>query len=154
HQPRFPIRTMTGEQMQAAVAAHGMTVQTPVNHATPDRAPVWYPGTTRVLAKAGDPNDLTFWLDGRAEQGPTMAQAAAIGLPNDVKARDVRLINEPYRLGLRLSVPVRKGVTYRFVKYVAIARQGWGGDSKEMLSLATAARREGFDKLLDAHRTA
>ena len=154
HEPRFPIRTMTGEQMLAAVAAHGMTVQTPVNHATADRAPVWYPGTTRVLAKEGNTNDLTLWLDGRAEQGLTMAQAAAIGLPDDVKVQDVRLVSEPYRLGLRLSVPVRKGVTYRFVKYVAAARQTWGGDSKDMLSLATAARREGFDRLLDAHRAA
>ncbi len=154
HEPRFPIRSMTGEQMLAAVAARDMTVQIPVNHATPDRAPVWYPGTTRVLAKEGNTSDLTLWLDGRAEQGLTMAQAAAIGLPDGVKAQDVRLVSEPYRLGLRLSVPVRKGVTYRFVKYVATARQNWGGDSKDMLSLATAARREGFDNLLDAHRAA
>ena len=154
HQPRFPIRTMTGEQMLSAVAAHGMTVMTPVNHATPDRAPVWYPGTTRVLSKGGNTDDLTLWLDGRAEQGLTMAQAAAIGLPADVKAQDVRVVSEPYRLGLRLSVAVRKGVTYRFVKYVAIARQNWGGDSKDMMSLTTAARGEGFDRLLDAHRAA
>jgi trehalose/maltose hydrolase-like predicted phosphorylase len=83
-----------------------------------------------------------------------MAQAAAIGLPTDVKAQDVKLVSEPYRLGLRLSVPVRKGVTYRFVKYVAVARQNWGGDSKDTLALARDARRAGFDPLLEAHREA
>lgn len=154
HQPRFPIRTMTGEQMLAAVAANNMSVLTPINHATPDRAPVWYRGTTHVLAKGADTHGLTFWLDGRAERGLTMAQAAAIGVPDDVHVQDVTLVNDEYRLGLRLSVPVRRGTTYRFTKYVALARQGWGGDAKETLALATAARREGFDGLLEAHRAA
>ena len=154
HQPRFPIRTMTGEQMQAAVAANDMTVATPVNHATPDRAPVWYYGTTRVLANDGNTSDLTLWLDARAEQGLTMALAAAIGLPEGVSAENVTLVKDQYRLGLRLSVRVEKGRTYRFAKYIAIARQNWGGDARETLALATAARKDGFDKLLDAHRAA
>jgi trehalose/maltose hydrolase-like predicted phosphorylase len=154
HQPRLPIRTMTGEQMQAAVAANNMTVSMPVNHATPDRAPVWYPGTTRVLANDGNTGDLTLWLDGRAEQGLTMALAAAIGLPDGVSAQNVTLVKDQYRLGLRLSVPVQKGRTYRFTKYIAIARQNWGGDARETMALAAAARKDGFDRLLEAHRSA
>jgi len=51
-----------------------MTVLEPVNHATPDRAPVWYHGDTHVLAKDGDTNELTLWLDGQAEQGLSMAR--------------------------------------------------------------------------------
>src|SRR6185312_9951997 len=85
HQPRFPIRTMNGEEMQAAVAANAMNVLEPLNHATPDRAPVWYYGHTAVLAPGADAHALSFWLDGKAEQGLTMAQAAAIGLPADLQ---------------------------------------------------------------------
>ena len=154
HQPRFPIRTMTGEEMNAAVAASNMTVLEPVNHATPDRAPVWYRGYTHVLAKDGNTKDMTMWLNGRAEQGLTMAQAAAIGLPAEISPTDVKLISDSYRLDLRVSVPVQKGSTYRFTKYIAVSRQNWGGDARDTLALATAARQEGFEKLLEAHRFA
>jgi protein-glucosylgalactosylhydroxylysine glucosidase len=154
HQPRFPIRTMTGDEMQAAVAANNMTVLEPVNHATPDRAPVWYYGTTHVLTNDADSRDLTFWLDGKAEQGLTMAEAAAIGLPAGVSPAEVKVLKTPYQLGVVLSVPVRQGTTYVFSKYSAISRQGWGGDAHETLALAKAARQTGFDQLLDAHRAA
>ena len=154
HQPRFPIRTMTGEEMLAAVAAHNMTVLEPVNHATPDRAPVWYHGDTHVGSRVGDTNDLTLWLDGRAEEGLTMAEAAAIGMPAGLTSSEVRLIDTKYQLGLRVSVPVHKGTTYTFTKYVAVSRQGWGGTGPETLEIAKAARREGFEKLFDAHRAA
>jgi trehalose/maltose hydrolase-like predicted phosphorylase len=97
---------------------------------------------------------MTLWLDGRAEQGLTMAQAAAIGLPAGIRPTDVKLISDPYRLDLRVSVPVTKGATYRFTKYIAVSRQNWGGDARDTLALATAARQEGFDKLLEAHRAA
>jgi protein-glucosylgalactosylhydroxylysine glucosidase len=154
HQPRFPIRTMTGDAMQEAVAANNTSVLEPVNHATPDRAPVWYYGYTRVLARDADSRDLTFWLDGKAEQGLSMAEAAAIGLPADVSPTDVKLVKTPYQLGLVVSVPVQQGRTYVFTKYVAISRQSWGGDSHDALVMAKAARQTGFDRLLDAHRAA
>jgi len=64
----------------------------PVNHATPDRAPVWYYGDTHVLALGADRHDLTFWLDGKAEQGLSMAEAAAIGLPADLSPTAVKLV--------------------------------------------------------------
>jgi hypothetical protein len=106
HEPRFSIRTMTGDEMLAAVAAHNMTVLEPINHATPDRAPVWYHGYTNVTRKGGERTDLTLWLDGRAEQGLSMAEAAAIGIPAELTPSDVRLVDTPYQLGLLLSVPV------------------------------------------------
>jgi trehalose/maltose hydrolase-like predicted phosphorylase len=154
HQPRFPIRTMTGDQMLEALSANDMSVLDPVNHATADRAPVWYYGYTRVLSQGADEHALTFWLDGRAEQGLTMAEAAAIGLPAGLQPESVQVVRTPYKLGFRLSVPVRQGKTYVFTKYVSISRQGWGGDSREMLTAAKAARQSGFEQLLDAHRTA
>jgi len=154
HQPRFPIRTMTGDEMVAAVAANNMNVLEPVNHATPDRAPVWYYGYTRVLARDADSHDLSFWLDGKAEQGLSMAEAAAIGLPADLSPTEVKLVKTPYQLGLVVSVPVQQGRTYAFTKYIAISRQNWGGDSHDALAMARTARQTGFDQLLDAHRAA
>ena len=154
HQPRFPIGKMTGDEMVAAVAANNMTVLEPVNHATPDRAPVWYHGDTHVLANDGDANDLTLWLDGKAEQGLTMAQAAAIGLPDDLKPTEVKLVKDQYQIGFVISIKVHKGKTYTVTKYVAASRQNWGGDAKETLALARAARQTGFDHLLNAHRAA
>jgi trehalose/maltose hydrolase-like predicted phosphorylase len=154
HQPRFPIRTMTGDEMLAAVAANDMTVLEPVNHATPDRAPVWYYGHTQVMSKGGDKKDLTLWLGGRAQEGPAMAEAAAIGLPRDVMPEDVTVVDNEHQLGLLISVPVEKGRTYTFTKYVGVSREGWGGDSRQTLEYAKNARRDGFDKLLNEHRAA
>src|SRR5256884_397276 len=154
HQPRFPIRTMNGEEMLTAVDANNMSVLEPVNAVTADRAPVWYHGDTHVLAQDGDASDLTLWLDGRAEQGLAMAEAAAIGLPEGASPSDVKLIKGPHRLGLLVSVPVEKGRTYKFAKYTAVSREGWGGDAKATLAFARAARASGFDALLEGHVSA
>lgn len=154
HQPRFPIRTMSGDAMQAAVAANAMNVLEPVNHSTPDRAPVWYYGHTAVRAPGADGHALTFWLDGTAEQGLTMAQAAAIGLPADLQPAAVKVIRNPYQLGLLVNVPVQQGRTYSFTKYVAISRQGWGGKAQATLAMAQQARQQGFEQLLAAHAAA
>jgi trehalose/maltose hydrolase-like predicted phosphorylase len=154
HQPRFPIRTMDGAALQAALTAHNLTMLTPVNSVTADRAPVWYHGDTHVLGKDGERSDLTLWLDGQAEGGPAMALAAAIALPAGVTAADVRLVSNEYQLGFIVSLPVEKGRTYAFGKFVAAARQGWGGDAREMRALARAARQSGFEALLAAHRAA
>ena len=154
HQPRFPIGTLSGDQMQEAVDANNMSVSEPVNAVTADRAPVWYHGDTHVLEEDADAHDLSFWLDGRAEQGLAMAEAGAVALPSGVSASEVKVIHRPHRLGLILSVAVEKGRSYTFTKYVAISRQGWGGDAKATLALAREARASGFDELLTAHRAA
>jgi hypothetical protein len=154
HQPRFPIRTLTGDQMMSSVAANNMTVLEPINHATADRAPVWYYGFTHVLSRDADSKDLTFWLDGRAEEGLQMAEAAAIGLPAGVTPTEVKALRDPYQLGWVLSVPVQQGKTYTFTKYVAFSRAGWGRDAPQTLAMARSARQSGFDRLLEAHRAA
>ncbi|MFC4765191.1 glycosyl hydrolase family 95 catalytic domain-containing protein [Dyella koreensis] len=153
YQPRFPIAKMTGDEMIAAVIASGQNLDNkPVP--TPDRSAVWYRGMTRVLSSDGDAKDLTLWLDGRAEQGLSMAEAAAISLPKDLVIESAKLEKGSNRLSLNITAKVQKGHTYDFTKYVALTRQNWGGDAKDALSMAKAARQIGFDKLLAAHQTA
>jgi trehalose/maltose hydrolase-like predicted phosphorylase len=153
HQPRFALGELSGEQMQEQVASRNLKLQA-VPPATPDRAPLWYHGDTHVLASDGDARNLTLHLDGRAEQGLAMAEAAAIQLPEGVIPSEARFYRSDYRLALNLRVPVHKGITYAFTKYVAASREGWGGDARADLALAKAARGEGFAALLAAHRAA
>jgi protein-glucosylgalactosylhydroxylysine glucosidase len=153
YQPRLPIAKMTGEEMQEAVAAHNMKLVA-IPPATPDRAAVWYHGDTHVLAADGDVKDLTLALDGRAESGLSMAEAAAIQLPAGVPASDVALYKSPYRLALNIRIKVQKGGTYTFTKFIAASREGWGGDAQADLALAKLARARGFDELQGKHRAA
>jgi trehalose/maltose hydrolase-like predicted phosphorylase len=153
HAPRFPIGKMSGDEMVAAVIASGQTLD---NKPIPmsDRDAVWYHGATRIAAADGEAKELTLWLDGRAEQGPSMAEAAAISLPKGLTVEDMKLDKGPNKLSLNLTAKVEKGKTYTFTKYIAMSRQGWGGDAKATLGLAKAARATGFDKLLAAHQSA
>jgi trehalose/maltose hydrolase-like predicted phosphorylase len=153
YQPRLPLATLTGEQMQEAVAAHNMHLVA-IAPATPDRAPIWYHGDTHVVAADGDTRQLTLWLDGRAEQGLAMAEAAALRLPDGVQPSDITLYKSQYRLALNLKVDVRKGRTYTFTKFIAASREDWGGDGQADLKLALDARSAGFDDLLERHRAA
>ncbi|MBS0584062.1 MAG: glycoside hydrolase family 65 protein [Proteobacteria bacterium] len=153
YQPRLPLAKLSGDEMQEAVAAQQMKLVA-IPPATPDRAPVWYHGDVHVGANDGDTKTLTLWLDGRAEQGLATAQAAAIELPKGMTPTDVKLHQSQYRLALNLSAKVEKGKTYTFTKYVAMSREGWGGDAKADLALATSAREGGFERLSAAHRAA
>jgi trehalose/maltose hydrolase-like predicted phosphorylase len=153
HEPRLPLAKLTGDQMQEAVAANNMQLVA-IPPATPDRAAVWYHGDTHALAANGDVRKLTLALDGRAEQGLTMAEAAAVQLPDGVVPSDVALYKSQYRLALDLKIKVQKDRTYTFTKFVAASREGWGGDAQADVALATAARKDGFDALLDQHRAA
>ena len=153
HQPRLPLAKLTGDEMQEAVAAHNMQLVA-MPPATPDRAALWYHGDTHVLAAHGDIKEMTLSLDGRAEQGLAMAEAAAIRLPDGVQAAEIALYQSQYRLALNLNVKVQKGKTYTFAKFVAASREDWGGDAQADLALAVGARTAGFDVLLDKHRAA
>ncbi len=152
-QPRLPLAQLTGDEMQEAVAAHGLKLVA-IPPATPDRAPVWYHGDTHVTSKDGDAKNLTLWLDGRAEQGLAMAEAAAIRLPAGVSPETVVVYQSQYRLALNITVKVQKGKTYTFGKFVAASREGWGGDTHADLALASGARTAGFDDLIAKHRAA
>lgn len=152
-QPRMPLAELDGDEMQIAVAANNLKFGA-MPPATPDRAAVWYYGDTHVLTAAGNQHDLTLWLDGRAERGLTMAQAAALSLPAGLKPVSIKVYRSDYRLSLDLRVRVNQGKTYDFTKFVAISRQDWGGDAQADLKLARDARRHGFNALLAAQRDA
>jgi protein-glucosylgalactosylhydroxylysine glucosidase len=153
HQPRLPLALLSGEQMQEAVAANNMQLVA-IPPATPDRAAVWYHGDTHVLAADGDVGSLTLALDGRAEQGLAMAEAAAVQMPEGVAASEITLYKSQYRLALNIKVKLQKDRTYTFTKFVAASREGWGGERQADVALAIAARSGGFDSLLEQHRAA
>jgi trehalose/maltose hydrolase-like predicted phosphorylase len=153
YQPRLPIAKLTGDEMQEAVAAHNMKIVA-IPPATPDRAPIWYHGDTHVLAADGDTKELTLWLDGRAEQGLRMAEAAALSLPAGAEITDSALYKSQYRLALNLSIKVQKDKTYTFTKFIAASREDWGADATADLDLAAEARKAGFEALLGKHRAA
>lgn len=153
HQPRFPTGSMTGDQMIAAVIASGQNLDNkPVP--TPDRAPVWYPGYTEVLSNDGDTKTLTLWLNGRAKNGLSMAEAAAVELPKSLDIQSVKLDKTSDLLSLHVTAKVKQGSTYTFTKYLAASRQDWGGDAKADMALASQARTTGFDTLFARHRAA
>ncbi|MEP6938597.1 MAG: glycosyl hydrolase family 65 protein [Rudaea sp.] len=153
HAPRFPIAKMSGDEMIAAVIASGQTLD---NKPIPmsDRDAVWYHGVTRVLSSDGDAAKRTLWLDGRAEQGLAMAEAAAIEMPKDLAIEEAKIEKGPFKLSLNIRARFEKGKTYAFTKYVALSREGWGGDAPADVKLAENARAQGFDKLLASHRQA
>lgn len=153
HQPRFPLARIDGAQMMEALAANDLALKAAPPD-VPDRAPLWYHGHTQVLAADGDTRALTLWLDGRAEQGPSMAEAVAVALPAGLKPHEVTLHRSDYKLSLEVRATVRKGVAYTFTKFVAASRERWGGDARQDLAEATAARKAGFDALLAQHRDA
>ena len=153
HQPRLPLGRISGDEMPEALVAHGLKIE-PVAPSTPDRAAMWYLGDTHVLDATGDAKGLTLQLDGRAEQGLRMAEAVTVGLPAGLTVTDAAIHKSPYRLALNLKARVRKGHSYAFTKFVAFSREGWGGDAADDLALAGAARANGFDHLVDAHRAA
>lgn len=153
HQPRFPIGSMTGDQMIAAVIASGQSLDNkPVP--TPDRAAVWYPGYTQVLSNDGNTKELTLWLDGRAEQGLSMAEAAAVELPAALTVESVKLDKTSDLLSLHVTAKVKQGTTYTFTKYLAASRQDWGGNATDDVALAKQARQTGFATLLSRHQAA
>ncbi|MBW4051107.1 MAG: glycoside hydrolase family 65 protein [Proteobacteria bacterium] len=153
HQPRFPLGRMTGPQMGKALAAHGLALL-PKGPATADRAAIWYPGFTQVRKSGGNVRSLSLWLDGKAAYGLPMAMAAATRLPPAVHDAKVTLRRDHHHLALEVMMPVARYHTYSFTKFVAISRSGWGGDAADDLTLARAARRSGFSRLLERQRAA
>ncbi len=153
YQPRLALAKISGDEMEEQIMAQGQSTDA-APPATPDRAATWYHGDTHVLAAAADAGTLTLWLDGKAENGLAMAEAAAISMPSGLVPESVTLYRTAYRLALNLGIRVNRNQTYTFGKFVALSRAGWGGDAKADLELALGARRLGFDALLARHRAA
>ena len=153
HTPRFPLGRLSGPEQDRMLAARGISLQ-PRPPATPDRAALWYPGYTEVTKSGGDASTLSLWLSGRAAGGLPMAMAAAVALPAETVAPGIRVSRDAHRVALDVSLRVVKGRTYKFTKYVALSRAGWGGGAAEDLTLARRARARGFDRLAGAQRSA
>jgi len=158
-QPRLPLAKLpgdtglTGDRFRQALEAHGLILKAEPP-ATADRATIWYHGDTRILDAEGDASKLTLRVDGQATNGARMGEAVAVQLPDDLRPIESKLDRTDYRLSLDMRIAVQKGHTYAFTKYVAVSRDGWGGDGKADLALAESARERGFDSLLEAHRMA
>lgn len=153
HEPRFPLARMTGQQMEKALAAHGLALR-PSGPAGADRAAIWYPGYTEVLKSGGDVGSRSLWLDGKAAYGLSMAMAAAIELPPAARGTRITLRRDRDHLALEVTLRVARHHTYAFTKFVAMSRAGWGGDGADDLTLARMARRGGFARLLARQRAA
>ncbi len=153
HTPRFPFARLTGAEQDAALAAHGLSL-TPRSPATADRAALWYPGTVAVRSSGGDAHSLSLWLSGKAAHGLDLAMAAAVSLPQGVRAEKVTLDRKRGRIALEVTLRIERGRSYAFTKFVAMSRAGWGGDARADLTLARQARTRGFADLLDQQRSA
>ncbi|MBU6258109.1 MAG: glycoside hydrolase family 65 protein [Burkholderiales bacterium] len=154
HQPRLPLARLGPDEVDEVVAAHGLTLL-PQAPATPDRAAFWYPGTVDLDLLGADPGERTLWLEGRAEGGARMALAAAISLPDDIGPVEVRRDQNDWHLTLEIHATLRAGHSYRFGKFIAAERDGWGEPSADAARRAAEdARHAGFDALLAAHRAA
>jgi trehalose/maltose hydrolase-like predicted phosphorylase len=158
-QPRLPLAKLrgdaglAGDRFRQALHAHGLDLE-PKPPATPDRAAIWYHGDTRILDVEGDASKLTLRVDGQATNGARMGEAVAVQLPDGIRPVESKLDRTDNRLSLDMRVAVRKGHAYAFTKYVAVSRDGWGGDANADLALVESARKRGFDPMLDAHRAA
>jgi Glycosyl hydrolase family 65 central catalytic domain/Glycosyl hydrolase family 65, N-terminal domain len=153
HRPRFAFAHLTGSEQDRALAARGLSL-TPRPPATADRAALWYPGTIELRSSGGDARSLSLWLGGNAEHGLAMAMAAAVALPHGMRAEKVTLRRSRGHLALDVTLRVERGRSYTFTKFVAMSREGWGGDAREDLTLARQARARGFAELLARQRTA
>ena len=153
HRPRFALARITDAEMHRELDKYRLKLE-PAAPATPDRAALWYPGTTEVLDHGGDAAQLTLWLAGRAANSAAMAEAVAVSLPQGMHPVSAKLVRDGLHLALDVVVDVRKDHAYRFAKFTAVSRAGWGGDAQANLALATQARERGFDALLHAQRDA
>ncbi|HET9819333.1 MAG TPA: glycoside hydrolase family 65 protein [Rhodanobacteraceae bacterium] len=157
--PRLPLAELpgdtglTGDRFRQALEAHGLALKA-LPPATPDRAAIWYHGDTRILEADGDTTNLTLRVGGRATNGLHMDEAVAVQLPQGVRPVETRLDRSEHRLALDLRVKLEKGRTYALTKYVAVSREGRGGDVQADLALAKAARDHGFAAMLDEQRAA
>ena len=158
-QPRLPLAKLpgdtglAGDRFRQALHAHGLDLE-PKPPATPDRAAIWYHGDTRILDAEGDASKLTLRVDGQATNGARMGEAVTVQLPDGIRPVEAKVDRTDNRLSLNLRVGVQKDHTYAFTKYMAVSRDGWGGDAKSDLALAESAREHGFDAMLEAQRAA
>ena len=168
---RLALATMTRPEKDAAIAeamrkhevtdltapdiTDGVIARRPLAdpRTSPNRVGQWYPGQVAIESYGGDGQQRTLWVKGHSLYGQTFSEAAAVALPADLKPEAVKLIRSAQLVQLEVSFNAQRGKNYRFVKFVAAARAGWG-DPDATVEMAKNARTAGYDALWFAHQAA
>lgn len=124
----------------------------PATATAANRAPIWYPGAVEIVATGASAAERILWLRGRAVNGAEFSQTAAVALPGDLENPHVTVESSSELVVLNVSGTVRKGKTYSFTKFVAVARDKWGGPVEQGIDLAKHARSQGLPARLEEHQ--
>jgi SSS family transporter len=117
-----------------------------------NRETVWYPGEVEIQQSGASDSDRTLWVRGRALNGASFAEAAAIALPGNLENPHVTVESSRELVVLDVSGTVRKGRSYSFTKFVAVSREKWGGTAEQDVALVRQARDQGWATRLAAHQ--
>jgi trehalose/maltose hydrolase-like predicted phosphorylase len=150
---RLPLARVPRAELEKALAEIGKSARA-ADPTAPERAGEWYPGYVEIQSFGGNAAQRLIWVTGRAVGGPQIAEAAAIALPPGVALKEAKLQNSPQLVSLEIALPVERGRTYTFTKYVAASQENWGGLKSAVINWADEARREGFVSLLAKHQSA
>jgi len=143
---RLPLAQMTAEQFSASSKSAHRDDITGGN-----RDAIWYPGHVDITDSGGDIATDTVFMAGAAVRGRTVAMAAAVQLPRDLRAVHQTAQRTTAMVGLQMQLELRRNHRYRFTKFVAASAEGWGGGAADDRAAAQQARHRGFDSLLEAH---
>jgi trehalose/maltose hydrolase-like predicted phosphorylase len=117
-----------------------------------NRAPIWYPGAVQILGTGASDTERTLWIRGRAVNGAEFSQAAAIAVPANLENPHVTVESSRELVVLNVSGTVQEGKTYSFTKFVAVARDKWGGSVEQNIDLARQSRSQGLTARLEEHQ--
>jgi trehalose/maltose hydrolase-like predicted phosphorylase len=156
---RLPLAEMSAAEFNAASVASNQ----PDLAAGGKRDAIWYQGQVDTITTGDGPAANTFWMEGKAIAGRSVALGAAIALPPRL---DMRRITKSSADAVVLDVEgrVQSGRSYRFTKFVAASAAGWeadlgraaGGGTPGARTAAAAARARstGLQVLQAAHESA
>ena len=145
---RLPLAQMTAEQFgDVAKTTHREDLATGGH-----RDAIWYPGEVDITGSGGDAGTATISMKGRAVRGSSLALAAAISLPQDLRGVRKTVRTAVGTAALDIEVRVQRNHRYRFTKFVSASGAGWsGGDDA---AAARGARQRGLQSLLKDHTEA
>jgi trehalose/maltose hydrolase-like predicted phosphorylase len=147
---RLPLARMNAEQFSALPKAIHQDDLASGGH----RDAIWYPGHVEVMDSGGDTETDTVFMTGAAVGGRSVALAAAISLPQDLRGVHKTVRTAAGTTGLDIEVQVRRNHRYRLTKFVAASGAGWGGGAADDLAAARSARQQGLSSLLRDHMKA
>jgi protein-glucosylgalactosylhydroxylysine glucosidase len=144
---RLPLARMSAEQFGALSKATHQEDLASGGH----RDAIWYPGHVEVTDSGGDTETDTVFVTGAAVRGSSVALAAAISLPADLRDVHKSVQTAAGATGLEIEIRVQRNHRYRFTKFVAASAAGWGGGAADDLAAARSARQRGLSSLLKDH---